>query len=70
MVIVLIIVFVAFVLFVLMASEIARALPWIFETVLIWGIVAIGTVYTKTVNSRGKEPHVSPFAARRHISKS
>ena len=67
MVIVLIIVFVAFVL---MASEIARALPWIFETVLIWEIVAIGTVYTKTVNSRGKEPHVSPFAARRHISKS
>jgi hypothetical protein len=63
MVIVLIIV-----VFVVMASEIARAVPWIFESVVIWGIVAIGTVYTKTGNWRGNEPHASLFAARRRIS--
>ncbi|WP_322012536.1 hypothetical protein [Paraburkholderia sp. J12] len=39
--------------FVVMASEIARAVPWSFEIKVIWGIVAIGTIYTKTANSRG-----------------
>jgi hypothetical protein len=50
MVIVLIIV-VFVVAFVAMASEITRAAPWIFETEVIWEIVAIETIYTKTANS-------------------
>ncbi|CAM2184380.1 hypothetical protein PSAC2689_50326 [Paraburkholderia sacchari] len=41
------------IVFVVMASEIARAVPWIFETKVIWGIVAIEAIYTKTANSRG-----------------
>ncbi|WP_233886252.1 hypothetical protein [Paraburkholderia flagellata] len=42
------------VVFVVMASEIARAVPRMFVTVVIGEIFAIETIYTKTVNSRGR----------------
>ncbi|WP_167760122.1 hypothetical protein [Paraburkholderia pallida] len=50
------------IVFVVMASVITRAVPWMFETEVIWGIVAIGTIYTKTVISRGAYPHFPLFA--------
>ncbi|MFD1554312.1 hypothetical protein ACFSHT_01550 [Paraburkholderia silviterrae] len=50
------------IVFVVMASVITRAVPWMFETEVIWGIVAIETIYTKTVISRGAYPHFPLFA--------
>ncbi|HKT96409.1 MAG TPA: hypothetical protein VJS30_07725 [Paraburkholderia sp.] len=52
------------VVFVVMASDITRAVPWMFETEVIWGIVAIGIIYTKTVISRGRYPHFPLFTTR------
>ncbi|CAB3782728.1 hypothetical protein LMG28688_01494 [Paraburkholderia caffeinitolerans] len=51
---VIVLVIIVFVVFcVSMASEITRGVPWIFETKVIWGIVAIEAIYTKTAISRG-----------------
>lgn len=52
------------IVFVVMASDIARAVPWMFETKVIWEIVAIGTIYTKTVISRGHYPRFPLFTTR------
>ena len=50
--------------FATMASDITRAMPRMFETEVIWEIVAIGTIYTKTVISRGHYPHFPLFTTR------
>ncbi|MDR3101035.1 MAG: hypothetical protein LBV73_28720 [Paraburkholderia sp.] len=50
---VIVLVIIVFVIIVVMASDIARAAPWMFETEVIWGIVAIEAIYTKTIISRG-----------------